>query len=282
MGFVGLGVMGEAMAGHLLKAGAELTVYNRTRFKAEALEKAGAAYAEMADLAEACDAILLCVSRSEDVAQCIEAMGAAKAGTLFIDHSTIEPAVAEKIHGDLAKQGKRFVDAPVTGGSMGAQKGQLTIFMGGEENDFAEAREIIAPYTKRAERVGGPGAGQKAKLVNQIAGAGALLALCESLSFAKKAGLDLPQIISLVGSGAAGSWAFDNYGGKILARDWSPGFTVENQRKDLGYCEATAAELGAAVPGTKLVNSLLALLEAKGHGDWTTAALYEAMLELGA
>ena len=280
LGFVGLGVMGGPMAGHLLASGADLTVYNRTRSKADPLVAQGAKFAELPDLAAECDVILTCVGRTEDVWECLEAMYEAKAGTLFIDHSTISPKGAREIQRALGKRGQRFVDAPITGGSMGAQKGQLTIFLGGEPADVEEAIEVVKPYTKKAGAVGGPGAGQTVKLANQIAVAGALLGLCECMSFSKKAGLDLAQVKELVGGGAAGSWAFDNYGPKILAEDWSPGFTIKNQRKDFGYCREEAAELDAEIPGTLLVDSLLARLDEQGHSDWTTAALYRALLEM--
>ncbi|MGV3615952.1 MAG: NAD(P)-dependent oxidoreductase [Fimbriimonas sp.] len=284
LGFVGLGVMGAPMAGHLLRAGNSVFVWNRTAAKAEPLRAAGAEVApDLADLAAKADVILLCVSRSEDVAACVQAMTShAKPGTLFIDHSTISPQVAIELHRSTTDAGFRFVDAPVTGGSVGAERGQLTIFLGGSEADAEEARTAIVPYTKRAERVGGPGAGQMAKMANQIAVGGALLALCECLSFAKKAGLDVAQIRELVGGGAGGSWAFENYGPKILNADWNPGFSITNQRKDFLYCKEAAQGIDAAIPGTDLVDRLLARLDAQGHGEWTTAALYEEMMRMGA
>lgn len=280
LGFVGLGVMGGPMAGHLVKAGNDVTVWNRSREKAEPLRAEGAKVADsMADLGSSCDIVFLCVSRSEDVQECVgELSRRAKPGTLFVDHSTIAPAVAHRLHDELRDKGFRFVDAPLTGGSMGAQKGQLTIFCGGEPVDVEQAIEVMKPYTKRAARVGGPGAGQMMKMANQIAVGGALLGLCECLSFAKKAGLDVEQAHELIGSGAGGSWAFDNYGRKVLTGDWTPGFTVKNQRKDFGYCREAAKEIDAATPGTDLVDSLLSQVQE----DWTTAALYEAMLEMGA
>jgi len=283
LGFVGLGVMGGPMAGHLIAAGNDLVVWNRTPGKCARVCDLGAKIADsLEDLAAQCDAILLCVSRSEHVQECLAQLTkTAQPGTLFIDHSTIAPPVATHIHADLKSKGLRFIDAPVTGGSMGAQNGTLTIFLGGEEADVKEAIGIIEPFTKRAERVGGPGCGQMAKMANQIAGAGALIGLCESLSFAKKAGLDTAQIRSLLQGGAAGSWAFTNYGDKILNADWSPGFTIANQRKDFGYADQAAKEIGAAIPCTLLVDQILAKLDEKGHGDWTTAALYEEMLQMG-
>lgn len=272
------------MAGHLLKAGHKVTVWNRTASKSEPLRAAGASVAgSLAELASAADVVFLCVNRSEDVRECLEGlMPEAKPQTLFVDHSTIAPPAAQAIQAELAQKGFRFVDAPVTGGSVGAEKGQLTIFLGGEEPDVAEALELVQAYAKRAERVGGPGSGQMAKMANQIAVGGALLALCETLSFAQKAGLDVTQIRSLVGGGSGGSWAFENYGPKILNHDWSPGFSIKNQRKDFGYCAEAASEIDAAIPCTKLTDSLLKRLDDAGHGEWTTAALFEEMLRMGA
>lgn len=271
--------MGLPMAGHLLAAGYDLTVWSRTLAKAEPLKHKGAKVAaSLEELGGACEAVCLCVPKTEDVRQCLDALAPnASAGALFIDHSTILPAAAQAMQGELKERGLRFVDAPITGGSMGAIKGQLTIFCGGVEADVAAAIEVVKPYAKRAERVGGPGAGQMMKMANQIAVGGALLALCESLAFAEKMGLDLSQTRDLLSGGAAGSWAFENYGPKILARDWSPGFTVDNQQKDFGYCLETAAGNDMELPGTALVHRLLERLQEEGHGDWTTAALFEVL-----
>lgn len=276
--------MGGPMAGHLLAAGNDLAVWNRTPSKAEPLKEQGAKGAESLEaLGADRDAVLLCVNRTEDVEQCLSELtrNAAK-GTLFIDHSTIAPDGARRIARDLRERGFRFVDAPITGGSMGAKKGQLTIFLGGEPPDVDEALEIVKPYTKRAERVGGSGDGQSAKMVNQIAVAGSLIAACEALSYAAKAGLDVAQVQSLVAGGAGGSWALENYGPKILAKDWTPGFSIKNQRKDFEYCRAGARSANAAIPCTELVDRLLAKLDEQGHGEWTTAALYEVLMEMGA
>jgi 3-hydroxyisobutyrate dehydrogenase len=282
VGFIGLGVMGGQMAAHLLKQNGRLIVWNRSPDKAWPLGDLGAFVAgSLEDVGERCQTVFLCVNRTEDVRQCLHALTSRAApNSLYVDHSTISPVGAKEIHGDLRARGFGFVDAPITGGSMGAQKGQLTIFCGGEEADIDQALPLMKAYARRAERVGGPGAGQMMKMVNQIAVGGALLALCEALSFAKKAGLDLQQTKELVGSGAAGSWAFENYGPKILAEDWSPGFTVENQRKDFAYVKEAAAELNAAVPGTDLVDNLLARLQEEGGAGWTTAALYETLLKM--
>ena len=276
--------MGEPMAGHLAGLGNPLYVWNRTPGKSSRLESLGAkSVGSISDLGELCDFVFLCVNRTEDVEECLTGLTQrAKPGAIFVDHSTISPTGAKNFHKDLEDKGLRFVDAPVTGGSMGAQAGTLTIFCGGDAGTIEQVRPFLARYGKRVERVGGPGAGQMAKMSNQIAVGGALLALCESLSFAKKAGLDVAQIRELVGSGAGGSWAFANYGPKILESDWSPGFSVKNQRKDFGYCLSVAEEIDAALPGTQLVDRLLSLLEDEGHGEWTTAALYEIMMRMDA
>ena len=279
VGFVGLGVMGGPMAAHILSAGHDLVVWNRTREKAAHLERRRAPVADdLEALGAACNMVFLCVSRTEDVRACLDSLTKTAApGTLFVDHSTISPTGAQEIHADLTGRGFGFVDAPITGGSVGAQKGQLTIFCGATEHDFVRALPIMQSYGKRVERVGGPGSGQMMKMANQIAVGGALLGLCESLSFAVKAGLDVRQAHSLIGTGAAGSWAFENYGPKLLDEDWTPGFSIANQRKDFGYVLEAAQALNAATPGTALVDRLLATLSAEGHDDWTTAGLFDAM-----
>jgi 3-hydroxyisobutyrate dehydrogenase-like beta-hydroxyacid dehydrogenase len=271
------------MAGHLVDAGHEVTVWNRTASKAEPLRAQGAQVAaSLADLASRCEIVCLCVNRSEDVRECVSEMTrAAKEGTLFVDHSTIAPSAAIEIASEL-KSRFRFLDAPITGGSVGAQRGTLTIFCGGERADFEEASPVLGAYGKNVAYVGPQGNGQKTKMANQIAVGGSLLALCESLAFAKKAGLDIEQTLALISKGAAGSWAMDNYGPKIVAHDWSPGFSVNNQRKDFGYCKEAATEADAAIPGTELVDALLKRLEDQEHGEWTTAALFDLMVEMHA
>ena len=279
IGFIGFGTMGAPMAGHLLKAYGSLGGWSRTPSQTVELEKAGAVRAASPrDLAAVCDVVVLCVNRTEDVqALADELAQGAKPGTLIINHSTISPAGAQQIEASLAAKGLRFVDAPITGGSMGAQSGQLTIFVGGSEEDCADAIEAIKPYSKRAERVGGPGAGQMAKMANQIAVGGMLIGLCECLAFADKAGLDLEQMRDMIGGGAGGSWGFPNYGPRILKRDWSPGFSIKNQRKDFAYCRDAAAEIHARIPGTELVDDLLKVLQDEGRGEEATTALFEVL-----
>ena len=271
--------MGGPMAGHLAKAGFEITVWNRTIEKTSPPAELGAKVADsLSELASNSDIIFTCVGTTEDVQSCIEQMiPTAKPGTLFVDHSTISPRGAIEISHLLASHNLKFLDAPITGGSMGAQNGTLTIFVGGDKEDYLLAKPSLQSYSKRAELVGKTGAGAMMKMANQIAVGGALIGLCESLAFAQKAGLDLGLTREIVGSGAAGSWAFENYGPKILNQDWQPGFATDHQVKDFGYCFEAAKELGIELPGTKTVNDLLRVLQEAGLGGETTAALFKVL-----
>jgi 3-hydroxyisobutyrate dehydrogenase-like beta-hydroxyacid dehydrogenase len=284
VGFVGLGTMGGPMAMHLLRERGSLVVWNRSSGKSDVHRAAGAHVAQdLAEVGQQCEVVVLCVNRSEDVKSCLsEMVDSAKPGTLFIDHSTILPEAAKQIGQELRDAGFRFVDAPITGGSMGAQKGTLTVFLGGSEEDVSESLEIIRPYSKTAERVGDIGQGQLMKMANQIAVGGALMALCECLAFAQKGGLDIAQARALINTGAGGSWAFENYGAMIMKRDWTPGFSIKNQRKDFGYCFETAAGIGATLPGTQVVDHLLGRLQDAGLGELTTAKLFDLLVEAGA
>jgi len=284
VGFIGLGTMGLPMAGHLLEKGHDLIIWNRTPEKADSLVAKGANLAsDLQHLAEQCEHVMLCVSRTEDVREVVSAMSShLKPGSIVVDHSTILPQGAEEIQRELALKNIGFVDAPITGGSMGAEAGTLTIFCGGDEDVIQQIMPRLEAYAKRAEIVGGPGTGQWMKLANQIAVGGALQALCESMAFASKAGLNLEQVCSMLGGGAAGSWAFNNYGPKILNSDWTPGFAIRHQRKDFGYCILAAKEIDAAIPGTELVDQLLNQTEEALGGDVTTAALYLTLKKLGA
>lgn len=282
IGFVGLGVMGSRMAGHLLDKGHSVIVWNRTASKANSLKPKGATVARSLDeLAAGCGTIFLCVSRTEDVEELIEKMAtSAKPNTLFIDHSTIEPSAAKEIASRLASVGQRFMDAPVTGGEKGAIEGTLTIFCGGDEQDFEFARPIMEAYGRTVRLVGGHGSGQMMKMANQISVALCVLAMAECLVLAEKAGLDLAESIELIGGGAGGSWSLTHYGPKVLARDWSPGFAVELQQKDLGYALAAARKIGVSLPGTALTHQLFAALENAGRGGDATPALFEVIERL--
>lgn len=282
VGFLGLGTLGGPMAGHLLRAGHQLTVWNRTTKVAEAFRPHGATVASSAADFQECEYVAMCVGGSDDSREVVDFLAAGlKKGSILVDHTTIEPCAAIEIGEKLAKLGVHYVDAPVTGGYVGAQKGTLTVFCGGDAAIIDRAKPTMSAYAKRIERVGELGMGQKMKMANQIAVGGALLGLCESLSFAKRAGLDLAQTRDMLSQGAAGSWAFENYGPKILAADWSPGFKIAHQNKDFRYTLAEAKNLDAAVPMTQLCLQLLEKLEHEGHADWTTCALYAKMLEMG-
>lgn len=281
VGFVGLGTMGSPMAGHLATTGTPTWVWNRTPGKgAHAVSCGARVAADLHELASACPIVCLCLGRTEDVAEVVQVLlGSMPAGGLLIDHSTIAPSGARKIHEQCAEKRIGFVDAPITGGSMGAQYGTLTIFCGGAESDFARAEPILRAYGKRIAYVGGPGQGQMMKMANQIAVGGALLGLCESLAFAKRAGLDLATTRDLLSTGAAGSWAFENYGPKVISGDHSPGFSIKNQRKDFGYCLESAADAGMGLPATELADRLLAALTAAGREEEATTALFDVLCQ---
>lgn len=282
IGFVGLGVMGSRMAGHLLAKGHSLHVYNRTVEKTVPLKKMGAYVAEsLKELAENCNLIFVCVSRTEDVQEVINAMHPhAKDGTLFIDHSTIEPSAAKEIHRRLSEKGLRFMDCPLTGGEKGAIEGTLTIFCGGGESDFLFAKPYMEAYGKLIRLVGPVGSGQLMKMANQIAVSLTVLSMAECLVFCEKSGLDLNDAIELIGSGAGGSWSLSNYGPKVIAKDFAPGFSVSLQQKDLVYALRTAREIGVSLLGTALVHQLFAALENAGRAEDATPALYDVVKNL--
>ncbi len=277
LGFVGLGVMGSPMAGHLLRAGHAVVVWNRSPSRAEPLVKLGASVASSpSELIASCGVVFLCVSRTEDVEAVIEQLlGAAKPNTTFVDHSTISPAAAKAIAARLEGLGHRFIDAPVTGGEKGAIEGTLTVFCGGRKDDFEFVRPMLEAYGKNVRLVGDHGCGQLMKMANQISVALSVLAMSECLVFAEKAGLDIGECIELIGSGAGGSWSMTNYAPKVIARDWTPGFAVSLQQKDLRYALDAARDVGASLPGTALVHQLFAALENSGRGGDATPALFE-------
>lgn len=198
-------------------------------------------------------------------------------GMTIVDHSTIEPSAAREISAALADQGVGFVDAPVTGGEKGAIDGTLTIFCGGSDTDFDKALPSMEAYGKKIRLVGPPGSGQMMKMANQIGVVGCVLAMAECLAFADRAGLDMAETIHLVGSGAGGSWSLANYGPKVLARDWSPRFSIDLQQKDLHYALDAARDMGLALPGAALIEALFASLQEQGRGGEATPALFEVI-----
>ncbi|MFM9873978.1 MAG: NAD(P)-dependent oxidoreductase [Fimbriimonadaceae bacterium] len=280
IGFLGLGTMGAPMAGHLASNGYNTLVWNRSPGKDSLPISKGATLASSPkEIAESCSIICLCLGRTEDVAEIVNRLlPSCKPGAIIVDHSTIAPAGAREIAEVCKSHGVEFIDAPITGGSMGAQNGTLTIFCGGTTDAFNKVQSVLESYGRRIAHVGPSGQGQMMKMANQIAVGAALLGLSESLAFAHKAGLDLVTTRELLSTGAAGSWAFDNYGPKILSGDHTPGFSVKNQRKDFGYCQESAAELGITIPGTDLVDRLLSELTDAGREEEATTALYDVMI----
>lgn len=271
VGYVGLGIMGMGMARNLLKAGFPLSVWNRTASKAEALAAEGAtARATPAEVAANSDIIVICVSDTPDVEAVLLGengiIHGAKAGSLVIDCSTISPQATQAMAEKLAAKGIQMLDAPVSGGSEGAAKGTLSIMVGGAAEDFARAMPVFQAMGKTITHVGGTGAGQTVKLVNQVLVVGNCLAMCEALLLAQAGGVDLKKTYDAISQGAAGSWMFTNRAPQIINRDWRPGFMVSLQQKDLRLVLEAADQLGVPLPGTSLIFNLYRTLENQlGH-----------------
>lgn len=285
VGFVGLGIMGQGMAHNLLKAGFELTVWNRTASKMDSLVEAGAkAGQNPADVAAKSDLVVVCVSDTPDVEAVVlgenGVIEGVKSGSLVIDCSTISPTVTRTIAQTLAKRDVAMLDAPISGGSEGAVKGTLSIMVGGKAEDFERARPVFEAMGKKITHVGDNGAGQTVKLVNQILVVGHALAMSEALLFAQAGGVDLQKALTAVEAGAAGSWMLSNRGPQILARDWRPGFTIDLQQKDVRLVLGAADDLGVPVPATSLVFNFYRTLQARGLGSEGNHALIKALENL--
>jgi 3-hydroxyisobutyrate dehydrogenase len=277
--FIGLGVMGYPMAGHLVRAGHRVTVYNRTKDKAQrwTREYGGRSAATPAEAAEGAEIVLACVGRDADLRAVTLGEGGAfaamKKGAVFVDHTTASATIARELGEAAAARAFGFVDAPVSGGEQGAKNGQLTIMCGGSEADYAKAEPAIATYAKQCRRMGPVGSGQLTKMVNQICLAGMIEALSEGLNFARASGLDPQAVVEVISKGAAQSWQMENRHKTMLAGHYEHGFAVEWMRKDLGICFDEAARNGAALPVTKLVDSYYAEVEAMGGKRWDTSSL---------
>ena len=277
--FLGMGVMGGPMAGHLAAAGHDVRVYNRTQAKAEAWVAAhgGSRAATPREAARGRGIVLACVGDDDDLrAVCLGEDGAFAGmaeGALFVDHTTVSAEVTRALAAAAAERGVGYVDAPVSGGQAGAEKGQLVVMCGGTEADFARAEPVIAVYSKLARRMGDVGAGQLAKMVNQICIAGLLQGLSEGMSFAQRAGLDGEALVEVIQGGAAGSWQMVNRHATMLAGEFDHGFAVDWMRKDLAICLATARDLGAPLPVTALVDQFYGDVQAMGGGRWDTSSL---------
>ena len=277
--FLGLGVMGYPMAGHLQAKGHEVTVYNRTFAKAEAwaAEHGGRAMPTPREAAMGADFVMACVGNDDDLRSvCLGPEGAfagMAAGTVFVDHTTVSAQVTRELAAVAAAEGKGFVDAPVSGGQAGAQNGVLSVMCGGAEADYDRAEPVIAAYARICRRLGESGAGQLAKMMNQICIAGLVQGLAEALAFGQKAGLDGAAVVEVISQGAAGSWQMANRHKTMLADEFDFGFAVDWMRKDLGICLATADEIGASLPITALIDQFYKEVQLMGGGRNDTSSL---------
>jgi len=280
-----LGIMGRGMAHNLLKAGFELTVWNRTAARMDEFVQAGATAAQSpAAVAERSDIVITCVSDTPDVEAVVLAdngvIHGASPGSLVVDMSTISPQATVEIATQLGKRDVAMLDAPVSGGSEGAARGTLTIMVGGDGAQLERALPVLQVMGKTITHVGGQGAGQTVKLVNQILVVGNALAMSEALVFAQAGGVDLQKAFEAVSQGAAGSWMFSNRGPQILARDWRPGFTIDLQQKDLRLVLAAADQMGVPVLAASIVFNLYRTLQRRGLGAEGNHALIKALEEL--
>jgi 3-hydroxyisobutyrate dehydrogenase len=278
VGFLGLGTMGAAMAANLTRAGFGVTAWNRTSGRAPELDALGTRRAATpAQVAAASDIVVICVSDTPDVETVLFGRGGlaegARAGTLVIDCSTISPGATRDFASRLKAAGVAMVDAPVSGGSEGAQKATLTIFVGGEPADVERARPVLAALGKSITHVGPIGSGQAVKAVNQVILAGTYLGVAEGIVLAMKSGLDVNQVVEALGGGAAQSWVLGNRSGRMIANDYPLGFKVALHRKDLGIALDLARELGAALPVSELAAELETALIADGHAEDDMSAL---------
>jgi len=278
--FLGMGVMGAPMAGHLLDAGYRVAVWNRTLAKVAPFGARGARMAESAaDAARGSEAVFLCVGDTPDVEQVLFGdAGVAhglEANAIVVDHSTISPAAEAGFAEKIRRLGGRYLDAPVTGGQKGAIAGTLSFMVGGDETDLERAKPFLLAMGKKIFHAGPVGCGQKLKLVNQLVCAIHLVSMSEAFAFAQAQGLDLKQTRELLISGAAGSWALDVYGEKVLNGDYSPGFFLKWQAKDIRIAMDAAKELGLVLPGLELSHSRLQAALARGLGDEGSHAVYK-------
>ncbi|AXR06514.1 NAD(P)-dependent oxidoreductase [Salinimonas sediminis] len=274
--FLGLGVMGYPMAGHLANAGYTVTVYNRTTAKAQAWceEYAGHAAATVAEAVAQADIVFMCVGNDDDVrsvtAQVLQTL---PSGATLVDHTTASAELARELEQTCAQQNIAFIDAPVSGGQAGAQNGQLTVMAGGDESAFAKVLPVINSYARHAQRLGPAGSGQLAKMMNQICIAGIVQGLAEALHFGQQAGLDCEQVIQVISKGAAQSWQMDNRATTMLANQYDFGFAVDWMRKDLSIALEEARRNGSTLALTALVDQYYADVQKAGGHRWDTSSL---------
>ena len=276
LAFLGLGVMGYPMAGHLAKAGHDVTVYNRTQAKARQWveQHGGQSAPSPADAARNAEIVLMCVGNDNDVrAVAKDALAGMAPKAILVDHTTASAEVAREIAGAARARQVEFLDAPVSGGQAGAENGKLTVMVGGEQAAFDKVKDVLALYGRAVTLMGGTGAGQRTKMVNQICIAGLVQALSEGLDFAQRAGLDANLVLDVIGKGAAQSWQMENRGRTMVEDKFDFGFAVDWMRKALGICLAAARANGAALPVTALVDQFYSRIQARGGGRWDTSSL---------
>jgi 3-hydroxyisobutyrate dehydrogenase len=278
--FLGLGVMGYPMAGHLkAKGGHEVTVYNRTAAKAEkwVAQFGGKSAATPKDAAVGQDFVMACVGNDNDLHQVMlgpdGAFHGMRKGAVLVDHTTASAEIARLLHGDAKKRGFEFIDAPVSGGQAGAENGVLTVMCGGDHEPFARAEKVIAAYARMCRLLGSSGSGQLAKMVNQICIAGLVQGLSEGIHFAKRSGLNVEALIETISKGAAQSWQMENRYKTMTAGKFDFGFAVDWMRKDLGICIAEARRNGANLPVTALVDQFYSEVQKMGGSRWDTSSL---------
>jgi 3-hydroxyisobutyrate dehydrogenase len=285
VGWIGTGVMGSSMVGHLMTAGFAATVYNRNRSKAEALLSRGARWADSpAEVARSSDVIFAIVGFPRDVREVMlgsqGALAGAAPGSVLVDMTTSEPSLAVEIYEAAKAKGVHSVDAPVSGGDIGAREARLSIMLGGEKGVVEALNPLWNAMGKTIVHQGGPGAGQHTKMVNQILIASGMIGVCEALLYGYKAGLDLPTVLQSVGSGAAGSWSLSNLGPRIMNNNFDPGFFVEHFIKDMGIALEESRRMGLCLPGLALANQLYLAVQAQGMGRNGTHALHLALAKL--
>ena len=279
LAFIGLGVMGFPMAGHLQRAGHQVTVYNRTASRAGDWYQqfGGDTAATPAEAADGADVVFCCVGNDDDLRSVTlgehGVVQALRHGAVLVDHTTASAAIARELASACAQRGAGFIDAPVSGGQQGAENGQLTIMCGAQERVFNRARGVMECYAKAITLMGEPGAGQLTKMVNQICVAGVLQGLAEGMAFAEKAGLDLQRVIDAISQGAASSWQMVNRHKTMIAGEYEHGFAIDWMRKDLDICIAEAERNGADLSITRQINRFYAELQENGAGRWDTSAL---------
>ncbi len=287
LAFLGMGVMGAPMAGHLQKAGHEVTVYNRTASRAQDWVNAhGGAMATTPRAAAAgADFVMACVGNDDDLRSvCLGDDGAFAgmgSGTVFVDHTTVSAKVTAELYAAADAKQVSFVDAPISGGQAGAENGQLSIMCGGDQGAYDRVEPIMQAYAKLCRRIGDSGAGQMTKMCNQIAIAGVVQGLSEALHFAEKAGLDGRAVVEVISQGAAGSWQMSNRYETMLDDHFEHGFATDWMRKDLGICLDTANENGASLPVTALVDQFYKDVQKMGGGRWDTSSLFKRLRNIG-